>query len=202
MGSDCVEAINAISGERCSPHPHNFTDRLIRPGDQAFFDIIQSFMAIAPATTAPSMSAARRQRSRTPTSKAREWIDSDHRCSSRGSARQVRVAGPRPRKSASRARWRRSASISPRAGPRAARAADDLAAQLSSTSRRDQGRHGVRASRPFARRTTAISAARIEEEVVLHARRRKRSFRSIPRRSAHSHDPVLTAVRGGMRTPT
>jgi Xaa-Pro dipeptidase len=23
---------------------HNFTDRLIRPGDQAFFDIIQSFM--------------------------------------------------------------------------------------------------------------------------------------------------------------
>ena len=44
MGSDCVEAINAISGERCSPHPHNFTDRLIRPGDQAFFDIIQSYM--------------------------------------------------------------------------------------------------------------------------------------------------------------
>src|SRR3989338_4364260 len=27
MGSDCVEAINSISGERCSPHPHNFTDR-------------------------------------------------------------------------------------------------------------------------------------------------------------------------------
>ncbi|MGE5130940.1 MAG: M24 family metallopeptidase, partial [Sphingomonadaceae bacterium] len=44
MGSDCVEGINSISGERCSPHPHNFTDRLIRPGDQAFFDIIQSFM--------------------------------------------------------------------------------------------------------------------------------------------------------------
>jgi Xaa-Pro aminopeptidase len=44
MGSDCVEAINAIAGERCSPHPHNFTDRLIRPGDQAYFDIIHSFM--------------------------------------------------------------------------------------------------------------------------------------------------------------
>ena len=43
LGSDDVEAINAISGERCSPHPHNFTDRIIRPGDQAFFDIIQSF---------------------------------------------------------------------------------------------------------------------------------------------------------------
>ncbi|MAR18052.1 MAG: aminopeptidase [Rhodobacteraceae bacterium] len=43
-GSDDVEAINAVSGERCSPHPHNFTDRMYRPGDQAFFDIIQSFM--------------------------------------------------------------------------------------------------------------------------------------------------------------
>ena len=31
-GSDDVEAINAISGERCNPHPHNFTDRMIRPG--------------------------------------------------------------------------------------------------------------------------------------------------------------------------
>lgn len=44
LGSDDVEAINAISGERCNPHPHNFTDRLIRPGDQAFFDILHSFV--------------------------------------------------------------------------------------------------------------------------------------------------------------
>jgi Xaa-Pro aminopeptidase len=43
FGSDQVEAVNAISGERCNPHPHNFTDRIIRPGDQAFFDIIHSF---------------------------------------------------------------------------------------------------------------------------------------------------------------
>jgi len=43
-GSDDVEAINAISGERCNPHPHNFTDRMVRPGDQVFFDILQSFM--------------------------------------------------------------------------------------------------------------------------------------------------------------
>lgn len=43
MGSDQVEAINAVSGERCNPHPHNFSDKIIRPGDQAFFDIIHSF---------------------------------------------------------------------------------------------------------------------------------------------------------------
>lgn len=44
MGSDDVEAVNAVAGERCSPHPHNFTDRIVRPGDQAFFDIIQAYM--------------------------------------------------------------------------------------------------------------------------------------------------------------
>lgn len=43
MGSEFVEAINSIAGERCSPHPHVFSDRLIRPGDQAYFDIIHAF---------------------------------------------------------------------------------------------------------------------------------------------------------------
>jgi Xaa-Pro aminopeptidase len=42
-GVEFVEAINSIAGERCSPHPHVFTDRLIRPGDQAYFDIIHVF---------------------------------------------------------------------------------------------------------------------------------------------------------------
>ncbi|HEY1473598.1 MAG TPA: Xaa-Pro peptidase family protein [Pseudolabrys sp.] len=74
-GSDDVEAVNAISGERCSPHPHNFTDRMIRPGDQAFFDILQSFMGyrtcyyrtfnVGRAT--PAQHDAYR--------KAREWLD-------------------------------------------------------------------------------------------------------------------------------
>jgi len=43
LGSEHVEAINAISGDRCNPHPHTFADRLLRPGDQAFFDIIHAF---------------------------------------------------------------------------------------------------------------------------------------------------------------
>jgi Xaa-Pro aminopeptidase len=74
-GSDDVEAINAISGERCNPHPHNFTDRMLRPGDQAFFDILQSFMGyrtcyyrtfnVGRAT--PAQQDAYKQ--------AREWLD-------------------------------------------------------------------------------------------------------------------------------
>ncbi len=44
MGSENVEAVNAISGERCAPHPHVFSDRYMRPGDMAYFDIIHSYM--------------------------------------------------------------------------------------------------------------------------------------------------------------
>ena len=44
LGSEHVEGVNAISGERCSPHPHIFSDRILRPGDPAFFDILHSYM--------------------------------------------------------------------------------------------------------------------------------------------------------------
>jgi Xaa-Pro dipeptidase len=44
LGSEYVEGVNAISGERCSPHPHVYSDRLIRPGDPAFFDILHSYL--------------------------------------------------------------------------------------------------------------------------------------------------------------
>jgi len=43
LGSEHVEGVNAISGERCSPHPHVFTDRILRPGDPAYFDILHAF---------------------------------------------------------------------------------------------------------------------------------------------------------------
>ena len=69
LGSDDVEAINAISGERCSPHPHNFTDRLIRPGDQAFFDIIQILQRLSHLLLPHLQCRPRhRRRSRTPIS--------------------------------------------------------------------------------------------------------------------------------------
>ncbi len=75
MGSDQVEAINAISGDRCNPHPHNFTDRIIRPGDQAFFDIIHSFNGYRTCyyrTFAVGSATASQHDAYT---KAREWMD-------------------------------------------------------------------------------------------------------------------------------
>ncbi|HXD59840.1 MAG TPA: Xaa-Pro peptidase family protein [Thermoleophilaceae bacterium] len=44
MGSEHVEGVNAISGERCSPHPHVYSDRALRPGDPAYFDILHSHL--------------------------------------------------------------------------------------------------------------------------------------------------------------
>lgn len=44
LGSEHVEGVNAISGERCSPHPHVYTDRVLRPGDPVYYDILHSYM--------------------------------------------------------------------------------------------------------------------------------------------------------------
>jgi Xaa-Pro aminopeptidase len=75
MGSDQVEAVNAISGERCNPHPHNFTDRLIRPGDQAFFDIIHSFNGYRTCYYRTFGVGSATQSQRDAYKQAREWMD-------------------------------------------------------------------------------------------------------------------------------
>ena len=74
-GSDDVEAVNAISGERCSPHPHNFTDRMIRPGDQAFFDILQSFMGYRTCYYRTFNVGRATPEQHDAYKKAREWLD-------------------------------------------------------------------------------------------------------------------------------
>ncbi len=75
MGSDQVEAINAISGERCNPHPHNFTDRLIRPGDMAFFDIIHSYNGYRTCYYRTFGVGSTTGSQRDAYTRAREWMD-------------------------------------------------------------------------------------------------------------------------------
>lgn len=75
MGSDQVEAINSVSGERCNPHPHNFTDRIIRPGDQAFFDIIHSFNGYRTCYYRTMSVGSSTAVQRDAYTKAREWMD-------------------------------------------------------------------------------------------------------------------------------
>ena len=75
MGSEHVDNINAVSGERCSPHPHVFSDRLIRPGDQAFFDIIHTFIGYKTCYYRTFSVGTSTDAQRDAYKRAREWID-------------------------------------------------------------------------------------------------------------------------------
>jgi Xaa-Pro aminopeptidase len=70
-----VEAVNAISGERCNPHPHNFTDRIIRPGDQAFFDVIHSYNGYRTCYYRTFAVGSSTPAQRDAYTRAREWMD-------------------------------------------------------------------------------------------------------------------------------
>ena len=146
LGSDQVEAVNSISGERCNPHPHNFTDRIIRPGDQAFFDIIHSFNGYRTCyyrTFGVGSATPAQHDAYTP----RPGVDGrgDRRHQARRLVRRHRPdpapgAGLRLRERAGRLR----PAVRARAGPRPARAADHLAAQLAGEPGRAAGGHGLR----------------------------------------------------------
>jgi Xaa-Pro aminopeptidase len=75
MGSEFVEAINSIAGERCSPHPHVFSDRLIRPGDQAYFDIIHAFNGYRTCYYRTFVVGRATQSQRDAFKQSREWMD-------------------------------------------------------------------------------------------------------------------------------
>ncbi len=75
LGSEHVDNINAVSGERCSPHPHVFSDRIIRPGDQAFFDIIQTFVGYKTCYYRTFSVGSATDAQRDAYKQARAWID-------------------------------------------------------------------------------------------------------------------------------
>ena len=146
MGSEFVEAINSIAGERCSPHPHVFSDRLIRPGDQAYFDIIHvnngyrtcyyRTFVVGRATTAQRDAFKR----------SREWMDAAIDLVKPGdldgqTRRGVAEGGGvRVRRRDGRVR----AAVRPRRRRRAPRAADHQPAELVRGADRAEGGHALR----------------------------------------------------------
>ena len=194
MGSDCVEAINSIAGERCSPHPHNFTDRLIRPGDQAFFDVIHSFIGYRTCyyrtfavgrATAPQRTAYR---------KAREWMDNTI------ALLEARHGQRRGREGAAAGRGHRllerdrrvRLELLPRLGARLARAAADLARHVVPRADRAQGRHGVRGRDVLPGDGRHLGGAH-RGRGRAHADRREDHHAVSGRRSA-DREPVLSAL--------
>jgi len=75
VGAETVEAVNSIAGERCSPHPHVFSDRLLRPGDQAYFDIINVFNGYRTCYYRTFAVGRATQSQRDAFKRAREWMD-------------------------------------------------------------------------------------------------------------------------------
>ena len=146
-GSDDVEAINAISGERCNPHPHNFTDRMVRPGDQAFFDILQSFMGYRTCYYRTFNVGRATPAQHDAYKKAREWLDNAIALIKPGvMTDQVCCVWPKaPEFGFPDEMSRVRPAVRPRPWACAARAADHLARRLDGSPDRDQGGHGVRA---------------------------------------------------------
>jgi len=46
-GVDRISGIVCVSGPRSNPHPHDYSDRMIRPGDPVFIDVASHFMGYA-----------------------------------------------------------------------------------------------------------------------------------------------------------
>ena len=171
MGSDDVEAINAISGERCNPHPHNFTDRYFRPGDQAFFDILQSYQGyrtcyyrtfnIGRATPAQNDAYV----------KAREWIDASIQAIKPGvSTDTVAKLWPKPPRSSVFPAMRTAAfglQFGHGLGLGAARTADHQSCRVSLDHPMEIQTGMVFALETYCPAADGYSAARIEEEVVV-----------------------------------
>ena len=44
LGSELVECVNVESGERGNPHSHEFSDKMIRPGEVVYMDIMNSYL--------------------------------------------------------------------------------------------------------------------------------------------------------------
>ena len=194
MGSDRVEAINAISGERCNPHPHNFTDRLIRPGDQAFFDIIQSFMGYRTCyyrTFAVGQRDA--GRSATPTRRRASGWTRRSAGSSPAVDRRDRARCPKAEEIGFASEMAAfGLQLLPRPRPRAARAAAHLAAHLAEGAGGAQGRHGVRRRDLLPGERRLIGGAD-RGGGDPRRRRARRSSRSIPPRNCRLPTPTKMA---------
>ena len=191
MGSDCVEAINAISGERCSPHPHNFTDRLIRPGDQAYFDIIHSYIGYRTCyyrtfsvgrATQPQLDAYKR---------ARDWMDGAIALLKPGVSSDT-VAAIVPDSAGHRLRdgdGRLRPQLLPR--PRASGLHErPLISRLNSLKEPNELKAGmVFAVETYCPASDGVSAARIEEEVILTPERAEGDL-AVPGAGVADRQPV------------
>ena len=198
MGSDCVEAINSISGERCSPHPHNFTDRLIRPGDQAFFDIIQSFVGYRTCYYRTFNVGRATPAQRTAYRKAREWMDKAIELLKPGMSTDKIAAALPTAQDIGFASEMDAFGLNFCHGLGLGLHERPLISRVNSFTQPIELKAGmVFAVETYCPATDGISAARIEEEVILTPRGARRSSRSTRPKSCRSRTLTETWNRHG-----
>ena len=146
LGSEHVDNINAVSGERCSPHPHVFSDRIIRPGDQAFFDIIHTFVGYKTCYYRTFVVGKANDAQRDAYKQAREWIDASIELMRPGvTTDQVASVWPKAEEFGFDSEMECfGLQFGHSVGPVPPRTPDHQPAQLARASGRAEGRHGHR----------------------------------------------------------
>jgi Xaa-Pro aminopeptidase len=75
QGVDRITGVNCVSGPRSNPHPHDYSDRMIRPGDLVFIDIISHFLGYATCYYRTFAVTRSTQKQRDLYEQALEWLE-------------------------------------------------------------------------------------------------------------------------------
>jgi Xaa-Pro dipeptidase len=74
-GAERITGINCVSGPRSNPHPHDYSDRMIRPGDLVFIDIMSHYLGYATCYYRTFAVTQASQRQKDVYKRANEWLE-------------------------------------------------------------------------------------------------------------------------------
>lgn len=73
-GCDRMTGVNCVSGPRSNPHPHDFSDRMIRPGELVFIDIMSSYLGYGTCYYRTFVTTKATQKQKDIYKRAYEWL--------------------------------------------------------------------------------------------------------------------------------
>ena len=73
-GCDRVTGVNCVSGPRSNPHPHDFSDRMIRPGELVFIDIMSHLLGYGTCYYRTFVTTKATQKQKDLYKKAYDWL--------------------------------------------------------------------------------------------------------------------------------
>jgi Xaa-Pro dipeptidase len=74
-GVDRISGVNCVSGPRSNPHPHDYSDRIIRPGELVFIDIMSHYLGYATCYYRTFAVTRSTQRQRDVYKRALDWLE-------------------------------------------------------------------------------------------------------------------------------